>query len=1340
MDVDRQWRPFLQRDISQTLRPRKRPLFCSLPRSNADRFHICVGRLSKDLHMTSVDVNAVVSAARFALSALNSPTATPHAIREAQGTLVSIKSALTPSTVLPVVQSLLSSILAPAQQTAFAPNEPQTPATLPEIHFGFHLLDEILMRSETPWAALSDQVRSEARRICITAAQTVACDPQPPLNSSQYPLFVREKSAALLTAIAIREWPQRWPSFLDDLLADPLRVQLACHVLRILSEDIHDFPDLIAPTRRNELNHAMALTLSQTLRFITTAADKFLESRNLDALTTALTAIEAFLSWAALPEVFACGVPNACIALLADEHTRMLALSALRVLVCRRVDGAASSRPERDSSAAASATPVVQIATAFRDLVFPGLMSFVSNSSVLKVAAMSYAPPIGALPGATNAYNAGPPNTDSIDDEEHHFHVNVITLLAELGSMHFASLYLINGTKGNLIPSMTALEQAAAYVDVMLCATAGPSVEMKNAAQPFFNSVLSTIRKSSDELTNLALVELLVVGYLHAASLSLVRWPNDALYKAYSDVDYDGEPGARRYRNHGYKGRTISNIGLAAKVIPEVALSIGLKRVTDLLGQIRSAPQDGAGNSLLLVQSREKLEITTVGNVRAQNLIVPNGSRNGWSFGLFPPAFASSLIAAVEASVSAAEAMLAGVTSSKLLERDLTKLESLQQAFDAVICITDAKLLPVRASALKLFVPLYAARPQALQSSLESMIAQASNSGASKDSRYRACTALSSLCRRLCNVRADSMSQFRKPLCEYTAQALTGDQFGAVEKILLLEASIVCVMVMGSAIDQTPWMEGLLQPMLRTLATPGVDDVLASPITLYTFIDTASTSDRSRLCSAFQILEAAMHQVVRPQSHAQTPLVLPGALSQSVAPNVVIVSAKLVASLHGMYNNNKFPLGDQDGARRSVLLPTSSEITYLLNLEGSSNPTVWSSASEYGSNDDAEGQGSDLASRSDDSLARFGITPPDPLYRVSRETLKNLRNAGYELLRVAILSGVTQSPVHLQALLNAICVDYQFLEPIHLYYLTTKVLRVLLSYTVVATDASFLSTVSSSTVPALLNLICEHVESCSVGDVLSSDVATLDVARDHGRKMLARAAANMLQSMYPKVDPSKKKGMSDAAVSDEALFLPPALGHDGLGKALMSLWRTLCSPKHGTSNDGASRIALLLVAVACEAAPDTATSIYMPLLQICLQTAIQHDGMASDSPLDPAVSAIVTMIRKWPEGCELELMRFMANETDDVQDWVRICVSRVKGDVGSSRARRQARNAVRTLVGNISQAKGVSSRKQQRVQALPERLVTHNPSRRRAKSVHELEEIVLGDQALDSLFGGGEPM
>lgn len=1261
------------------------------------------------------DAPAVVQTARNSLAALNASTTLPSQVNQAEQTLQTIKDGLNPISCIQVVELLLSPLLDSTSHPHFS---------LAEVHFGFHLLDELILRATTPWAAFPDMVQGRVRQIAVMLFQQLSEVDANGYRVNRFPALALEKTVALLSAVAIREWPQRWKSFMDDLLSDPRRAETSCHVLRVMSEDIYDYPDLIEPKRRQELIHCMALCLPIMLKFVTAAASQFHQQRNYIALNSALQTLQAFVSWASMQSIFSSGVPTACLTLLHDPETRSGALATLTTLVRRQFVQTGNSQHQVEQTDLGKLE--VESEVIFRDTIFDGVQQFVATSQLPLLAAMSPLPPSGVSPALLQAF-AQPQAPVQIDIEEHEFQVAFFRMLSDLGSTNFFPTFLFSKRKGILKLSSSEYRQGAVFVELMLYAVSGPSSFIRMAALPFFSGCLGAISKQETKKAPLGeLAKFLTAGFLNAACLSLIRFPKqfDQFREMYDELDYSEDKREEMEHSDNFTARVISSLGVAARLCPEQAGLPCLQRLASLLSTKSYQTSQTSNMNLKGAVSCEIRSPRTLG------FILPDDTQHGWKFGSFDDTSRAAWLAALHGAIVASEAVMSGVTASGTAFERSDMYQVMVQCFMMTMTLNGEALLPLKAQALRVFSPMYQVDAKSLELCFEVLIAQGSNMNSTSASRYKACLAFSVLCKRLGNAGLRNLANYRQPMCEYCSQALRSSQFETINKLLLLEASIATILVLDNVDEQSVYIEQLMNPILEFLSSDFVKSILGSPLALYNFIDSSSSGEVSRFCEAFQLLETGAHQVARLNAKSHVCIQIPNALSRSIAPQLVEIGSTTVKALHGLYNSVKFPLDDVHQARKSTLQPSSRDLTSLLNLESHGAYWMGEIPQEFVRIEDGQNRGRSAEQRGNDTLLQYGIDPPDPQHGFKRETLKNMRRSAYEILRAAVLSGVTSSITQIQTFLEATTADCSYVEPIHLVELTMKLMKPLLSFPVVSANSAYLNSVASSGVPKFLQIIREHVENAKLGEIVDSEGPLLDVARDYGRKSLARCAADMLSAMYP-------REQKDKEAIEAFIYIPTAFNFNSLGHALIAVWKAICNSERGALDSGAANVGLLLIITAVGMAPLNAFPFFRDLLETSLNTAIQNSGLSQDSPLNSAIGAILAIMRKWPTESEEALRFSLLQEGEKVSEWVSECVGQIAG--GHSKSKKH-RSLVRELVYKISAHVGLSEAPKATVKVLPEKLRTNNPARSTNRRREELEDVILGDYALDSLFGDGGPL
>ena len=1274
--------------------------------------------------MDSQRLAAGVGIVRRALVAMYAPGANNAVVKQNEAIMQDFKKSLDSDAAVAASRLLLQPILQgqPIQDY--------------EALYGLQLVSERILQVP-PWLNHSEQVRIGLRQLAVELVMHTA--------PARYSHMVQEKVANLLVSLAIREWPQHWPRFLEELLEGTLPPQMVCVVLRLLSEEVHEFGGSIASTRKAELGTVMSTNVDKMLPFITTAMEKFVSSNDTAGMRTAVAVIEAFMTWVPTDSLFNMRIPTACIRLLNYPQFAASALSALHAMLKRKDKGDTGAH------------------VGFRKEVFPSLVNY-TIANLKSLQSLSYSPPMGVIPDSLQAfqhctYQQSAASMLDINSEEHEYTVKFVHMLAKLGSVAFIPAYVLpDGSKDAL--NQVEQQTATAYIDIMLSSIASPSLQVRIAGIGFFTSVFAALHRAlarhiRDSIMNVAvgpatsqvpgprnttagqmiilmeglktpfvreLFLNLVKRFVNTGSLALIRWPKDPLLEAYAEEDYAGDTRVLSEQWNAFKTRAAQNISLATKLEPMSIMKAILDRLVDLLGKAnaiswpQSTPSENGSGAPQLASGKLPF---VAGYVTLED------SARSWMFGNFNPSDSKVMVAALDGAVLASEAVLAMLTSIDFFSANPQAQAPVENLFKTILNLSQPNMQAAKVSSLRMFIPLYKNSKEALQMCLRCLVEIIEQSKKSTLC-FRACTSLAAICRRLHRSKSTTLKEFLNPMREFALRVQGDVTYAPVERNLILDSAVAVTLLAGDVAEQAPVVESLINPLMGVLDSSGMTRSVGSPQTLFEFLENAPEKEIALAC--LHTMESAMTQIVRANRNKTVGVsAITTSLTQSIAPKAVTFASLLVSSLHAMYNPSMFPITDKK--RKSVLLPTSRELASLLNLSDGPSQAVWLNPVSGSGNDfeegDPENEAKSALERADDLLNRMGIQVPDPEFGTLRENLKKMRLHAYELLRAAILSGVSMSAVHLQQLLKAVCAHMRNIEPIHVHYLLSRVIRPLLSHPVVQANEEFLGLVNSSELPAFFKLVRNMVAQVNSGEggTVSSTLFALEVARDHGRKMVAKSAAEVLSVIYPR---DVKKG-------DE--FVPTVFKHANLGSALIELWDELCCPNVGVMDNASARLALALVARALEFAPVSAKGLYSGKLMKCLETAFRTDGMGSDSPYDMALGAIMAFMRKWPEESSSVVMGMIGNLPGEFQASVGEKLKELMDATNSAASKKTARSKLRQIVRQLAKKAGTSVRKEVVVENLPTKPVV-----RKARGANRDDDMTLPDSTLDSLFGGGEPL
>eukprot|EP00045_Choanoeca_perplexa_P017050 m.240083 g.240083 ORF g.240083 m.240083 type:complete len:1168 (+) comp17435_c0_seq1:56-3559(+) len=205
-------------------------------------------------------------------------------------------------------------------------------------YFGLQLLDHCIQHR---WNEYGQEQREEMKqtlcgRLLIEGVRLLGLDPT----------YIYSKMAAVVAQMAKREWPQRWPNLIPDLLNIALiNITIGYIVvsfLKTLAEDVIALDSLLEGRRRKELNQGLTASLDLILPFLTNSLQESLAMREYEPETAdvmidaILSAWQAFAGWIALDKLYSSGVlPLLCTALTVEEH-RQAAADCLLLVVERK--------------------------------------------------------------------------------------------------------------------------------------------------------------------------------------------------------------------------------------------------------------------------------------------------------------------------------------------------------------------------------------------------------------------------------------------------------------------------------------------------------------------------------------------------------------------------------------------------------------------------------------------------------------------------------------------------------------------------------------------------------------------------------------------------------------------------------------------------------------------------------------------------------------------------------------------------------------------------------------------------------------------------------------------
>ncbi|CAN8070194.1 unnamed protein product, partial [Agarophyton chilense] len=711
------------------------------------------------------------------------------------------------------------------------------------------------------------------------------------------------------------------------------------------------------------------------------------------------------------------------------------------------------------------------------------------------------------------------------------------------------------------------------------------------------------------------LVSFLVTRFLYASNAGVLKFPCYPDVRQYKEVDHGGDEVSFRVARRKINGQMYGALRLITQIRPEVSAVFILSCLVRLISLRPSS-----------------VGINVSAGPRELGIVCPDSDAQSWNFGDFH-GDRRTWRHCIDTTCPTVDS-ICQVAVETVQAPIRTQMVAMQkQAFESITTWTDVDLLVPKAHTLRVLFLLYVAEPQKLDACIEALGSLIDNPETPSMARTRSCVALRAVYQRLSRSQGAHIGRFANLWCDYAVNTLLNPKFREQDKTQLVEASISCVMSIPDVKEAEQKIERILMPLVDTLSPAKALAVLQSPVTFLDFLMKGPADDVTPIICAFYVFSNSMHQISRPMAKRSKTTLTPGILSHAIAPKAVEVTSYMVSTLHAFYSRAKFPRDNADKLRRNILLPTCKDLVHIVNLDN--KEVIRRVTDEHDSYEDVQKgfrEGPSVhEERSYDILCSYGIQPPDPQFAWIRETFQNLRTCGYEIIRACVLSGVTKSPEHLRVILRAICTDVQYMEPLHLLMLISRIISPLLSFSIVSTDPSFLELVGQSDVPKLLHRVREHINVSIKGAQTFNETSTLDISRDCGRAWLRRAAANLISGIYPVFT---EKTDSDGPQMEE--FFPFPFQVPLLGEALIALWTTVCSPGQDANTRNSFQYAFNTVLHAAELSPRANFQFFAPLLDVCFKAAVLNAG-DTNATADCPVNATLAVIRKWPVESERQL-------------------------------------------------------------------------------------------------------
>eukprot|EP00172_Hildenbrandia_rubra_P002908 Plantae.Rhodophyta-Hildenbrandia_rubra.ctg4144.p1 GENE.Plantae.Rhodophyta-Hildenbrandia_rubra.ctg4144~~Plantae.Rhodophyta-Hildenbrandia_rubra.ctg4144.p1 ORF type:complete len:905 (-),score=135.70 Plantae.Rhodophyta-Hildenbrandia_rubra.ctg4144:2708-5188(-) len=684
----------------------------------------------------------------------------------------------------------------------------------------------------------------------------------------------------------------------------------------------------------------------------------------------------------------------------------------------------------------------------------------------------------------------------------------------------------------------------------------------------------------------------------------------------------------------------------------------------------------------------------------------------------------------------AAEPVIAAVNTVKFFN-EANPLQLLEMCFNRVLSCQDEQFNLLRGLAFRLFIPLYKVNRNALKTALQALIEdhEKTRTGQIDLNRLKYLSVptplenLVLICRRTQGGAGAPLAEVSGGLCDMAVRSMSN--LAPAEhytRLACIEAATYAILDVTDYGQRVSLSERLFVAPLQVVENDRVLSMaFAEPEALYTFLTKGAQDDVLKVVQSMQLIERATHRLVKPQSSGKV-LRLPNEVSPGIAPKTVKIAEVLIKTLHSLYDPNVFVVNSLDTERVNILQPTTQEYAFLLNVSYK-ELTTGAVGDKFVLSADGNGGGA-----------------VGSVVRMAKSHLKHLRDSAYEIVANTVLSGVTASPSYFNPLLNSLLSHFDRMRPLHMYYLTHRVLSVLLSFKVfqyhssisVESFTTYLQTLNTSRIPAFLQytlrLLTENVGDGSEG--------TESEELELGRRMLGTSAADMLQSIYN----------SGAAPIGQDRKAPPLMSHQGeLTVCLWNLFGCIVGPIGGCRQG--LNLLLKLVEWAPQS-PEAGMQGVGRLLGIILSTAIVKGGTEVG---DLAERCILAMIEKWGSMVIAErLMESAAKEGPDVVDIMRDgAKDLVEIKVANGAGKKAKRDTLRKLLyrlDKLADSKGWSAGRQlakaksgreKKVKSLPDKLVIGQANASRdARQLRNGngEEVVLADFALDSLYGKGPPL
>eukprot|EP00041_Stephanoeca_diplocostata_P037001 m.1379535 g.1379535 ORF g.1379535 m.1379535 type:complete len:1267 (-) comp24965_c1_seq14:397-4197(-) len=431
-------------------------------------------------------------------------------------------------------------------------------------HFGLQLIEHVLRHR---WKQLSSDYVEQAKQVTISLFRSCQGSIQ------THKIFVVHKISSNLVEVALHEWPQHWPTFIEDVMetSSQCSAQLSCSliVLRILAEEIHEFHRNYEGRRQSDLVTAVETYSKPLMEFLASTmsnvgsavmgpatASGGLQNPDLGGtepgmvLTDVLKALQAYISWVDLQHVYDGKFLPALCDLLQTPSFRKPACECLLLCVTRK--GPLEQRMP--------------------------LLSLMSNLHVI----------VSAVPKLVEQHR-------DVDAEDYAFFKRLCLLVSSFASSQLCSLWSSQGlTK----------EEPANYADflgLLLQFLGHRSLLVSSLVIPAWQSIFRNDETSKSKVTRDAIPSLLQTLFGNIPRMGTMSDGFlDDVAELFCTIDFDCDEEFLEFFG-GYRGEVMSLIRLVVLVAPNMTLQFLCSALAEIARDAfqvpLSSPADGSRQS-----------------------------------------------------------------------------------------------------------------------------------------------------------------------------------------------------------------------------------------------------------------------------------------------------------------------------------------------------------------------------------------------------------------------------------------------------------------------------------------------------------------------------------------------------------------------------------------------------------------------------------------------------------------------------------------------------------------------------------------------------------------------